>query len=241
MPTIEGGVPPDFLIFLEGIPRRRLSRAWKPGKSKTRFRRSYDHGSIGQDPVNYRNKKVGGGKTSRMVAGKRQNSYLKDLNKWQVGFQCGQHTTRDYLHFFSLNPISVIPVWSRWAFLTVWKHESVVWGSFMPITACPPSTTIPRLTKPTGCDMLLTSSRGMRHEGEGTRQDTFKDGVWQVSVQLAGIFLLPPGNDPRDATRSARVLFVKPVTLLVVTCANTRNAPKTQLYHPNKHRGQVNV
>ena len=34
MPTIEGGVPPDFLIFLEGIPWRRLSLAWKPGKSK---------------------------------------------------------------------------------------------------------------------------------------------------------------------------------------------------------------
>lgn len=57
MPTIEGGVPPDFLRFLEGIPRRRLSLAWKPGKSNTQFRRSCDHRSRGLDPVSSRRKK----------------------------------------------------------------------------------------------------------------------------------------------------------------------------------------
>lgn len=34
MPTIEGGVPVGFLIHLEDIPWRRLSRAWKPGISR---------------------------------------------------------------------------------------------------------------------------------------------------------------------------------------------------------------
>lgn len=34
MPTIEVGVPPDFLIVLEVISWKRLSLAWKPGKSK---------------------------------------------------------------------------------------------------------------------------------------------------------------------------------------------------------------
>lgn len=77
VPTIEGGVPPDFLIFLEGIPRRRLSLAWKPAKSNTQFRRASGHGSTGQDPVSYRSKKVGGGKTSQMVAGERAKLMLR--------------------------------------------------------------------------------------------------------------------------------------------------------------------
>lgn len=52
MPTIEGGAPPDFLIFFEGIPRRQLSLAWKPEKSNRQFRRYCDHWRIEEDPNN---------------------------------------------------------------------------------------------------------------------------------------------------------------------------------------------
>lgn len=52
MPTIEGGAPPDFLIFFEGIPWRQLSLAWKPGKSNSQFRRYCDHWSIEEEPIN---------------------------------------------------------------------------------------------------------------------------------------------------------------------------------------------
>lgn len=55
MPTIEAGVPPDFLMFLEDIPCRRLSLAWKPEKNQsTQFRGFYDQWGREKDPINHR-------------------------------------------------------------------------------------------------------------------------------------------------------------------------------------------
>lgn len=50
MPTIEAGVPPDFLMFLEDIPCRRLSLAWKPEKIKVL--------NLGDSTINGAEKKI---------------------------------------------------------------------------------------------------------------------------------------------------------------------------------------